>query len=73
MRIFSYGSEKEEKEEKEEKKSKNKDKEHKRRQNSFFREDREHRTSLLEASTSVPKDGFDKDENENDEYSHLSP
>ena len=73
MRLFSSGSEKEEKEEKEEKKSKNKDKEHKRRQNSFFREDREHRTSLLEASTSVPKDGFDKDENENDEYSHLSP
>ena len=71
MRLFSSGSEKEEKEEKEEKKSKNQDKEHKRRQNSFFREDKEHRTSLLESSTSVPKDGFDKDDN--DEYSMLAP
>ena len=68
MRLFSSGSEKEEKHEK---KSKNKDKEHKRRQNSFFREDKEHRTSLLESSTSVPKDGFDKDDN--DEYSMLAP
>ena len=68
IRLFSSGSEKEEKEEK---KSKNKEKEHKKRQNSFFREDREHRTSLLESSTSVPKDGFDKDEN--DEYSMLAP
>ena len=68
MRLFSSGSEKEENEEK---KSKNKDKEHKRRQNSFFREDREHRTSLLESSTSVPKDGFDKEDN--DEYSMLAP
>ena len=68
MRLFSSGSEKEEKHEK---KSKNKDKEHKKRQNSFFREDKEHRTSLLESSTSVPKDGFDKDDN--DEYSNLAP
>ena len=68
MRLFSSGSEKEEKHEK---KSKNKDKEHKKRQNSFFREDKEHRTSLLESSTSVPKDGFDKDDN--DEYSMLAP
>lgn len=68
MRLFSSGSEKDEKHEK---KSKNKDKEHKKRQNSFFREDREHRTSLLEASTSVPKDGFDQDDN--DEYAMLAP
>ena len=59
------------KKKKKKKKIKNKDKERKRRQNSFFREDREHRASLLEASTSVPKDGFDKDDS--DEYSNLAP
>ena len=37
------------------------------RKNSFFREERGHRTSLLETTTSEPKDGFDKD----DEYSGL--
>ncbi len=68
MRLFSSGSEKEEKQKK---KIKNKGKEYKKRQNSFFREDKEQRTSLLESSTSVPKDGFDKDDN--DEYSMLAP
>ena len=54
----------------------NRIKENKKRVNSFFREDRGHRKSLLETTASAPKDK-DKDskekEIENDEYKNLGP
>ena len=76
MRLFSSGGEKEKNKEKKvdkdkkEEKDKIVNKENKRRQNSFFREDRGHRTSLLESTTSEPKNGeYDKEEEE--DYSGL--
>ena len=73
MRLFSSGSEKEIDEEN---KEKNKIKRNKKRENSFFREDRGKRTSLLESTTSEPKnkiylDEKEKIEEEEDVYSNL--
>jgi hypothetical protein len=49
----------------------NKIKENKKRVNSFFREDRGNRKSILETTASAPKD--DKDSKEKDEYKNLGP
>ena len=74
IRLFSSGSEKEIDEEKTVEKSK---KCEKKRQNSFFREDRGKRQSLLESTTSEPKNKIYLNENEKleeeeeDAYSNL--
>ena len=69
MRLFSSGNEKEA--------NKHDNKEKKKRQNSFFREDRGHRTSLIESTTSEPKNKInlgeeeEKEDDDDDEYNNL--
>ena len=68
LRLFSSGGEKEEIA------TKKNAKESKKRQNSFFREDRGNRTSLLESTASEPKYQAEEEEKEeDDDYSNLRP